>query len=82
MTAKEELKPILLKLIEEGRLKEAAELALETLWAPLLRLTEESARAISELRASIQDLKARSMLRGGALGQRVSRGLLWANRID
>ena len=58
--AKEELKSVLLKLVEEGRLKEVAELILETLWAPLLRLTEENARAISELRASVHDLRARS----------------------
>lgn len=60
MMAKEEFKSVLLKLVEEGRLKEAAELILETLWAPLLKLTEENARAISELRASVHDLKARS----------------------
>ena len=60
MMAKEELKSVLLKLVEEGRLKEAAELILETLWAPLLKLTEENARAISELRASVHDLRAMS----------------------
>ena len=55
VSAVEELKLILTRLVEEGRLKEVVELALEALWEPLFRLIEENSKAIADLRLRTEE---------------------------